>query len=128
MRQANIVKEYGPFPGIESVHGVTYDGENVWLASGDKLNAFDPANGKINRSIGVPAHTGAAFDGQHLYQIAEARIQKINPGTNISGLESDGRDQFFCGGGKAGRCAWSSAQRPPDRIFSHLNQSEGKQS
>jgi glutamine cyclotransferase len=200
MKQANIVKEYGPFPGIESVHGVTYDGENIWLASGDRLNAVDPANGKIKRSIGVPAHAGAAFDGQHLYQIAEARIQKIDPetgsvlgsipapagggdsglawaegtlwvghyrerkiyqldpetgkvlrtiqsnrfvtgvtwldgelwhatwegdeselrrvdsktgevreklvmpqGTNISGLESDGRDQFFCGGGKAGK-------------------------
>ena len=200
MKQANIVKEYGPFPGIESVHGVTYDGENVWVASGDRLNAFDPANGKINRSIGVPAHAGAAFDGQHLYQIAEARIQKIDPETGtvlgsipapanggdsglawaedtlwvghyrerkiyqvdpetgkvlrtiqsnrfvtgvtwldgelwhatwegdeselrrldsktgevketlvmppstiISGLESDGRDQFFCGGGKAGK-------------------------
>jgi hypothetical protein len=24
-------------------------------------------------------------------------------GTNISGLESDDRDHFFCGGGKAGK-------------------------
>jgi len=200
MKQANIVKEFGPFPGVDAVHGVTYDGENVWFASGDKLNALDPASGKIKRSIGVPAHAGAAFDGTHLYQIAEARIQKIDPttgtvlgsipapavggdsglawaegslwvghyrerkihqvdpetgkvlrtiqsdrfvtgvtwldgelwhatwegdeselrhvnsktgevkeklvmpqGTNISGLESDGRDHFFCGGGKAGK-------------------------
>jgi glutamine cyclotransferase len=200
MKQASIVKEYGPFPGIDAVNGVTYDGENVWFASGDKLNALDPASGKIKRSIGVPAHAGAAFDGTYLYQIAEARIQKIDPttgtvlgsipapagggdsglawaegalwvghyrerkihqvdpetgevlrtiesnrfvtgvtwldgelwhatwegdeselrrvdaktgevketlvmpqGTHISGLESDGRDQFFCGGGKAGK-------------------------
>jgi streptogramin lyase len=200
MKQANIVREYGPFAGIEEVAGVTYDGENVWFASGDKLNALDPASGKIKRSFGVPAHAGAAFDGTHLYQIAEARIQKIDPttgtvlgsipapagggdsglawaegtlwvghyrerkihqvdpetgkvlrtiqsnrfvtgvtwldgelwhatwegdeselrrvdsktgevketllmpqGTNISGLESDGRDQFFCGGGKTGK-------------------------
>ena len=200
MNQANIIKEYGPFPGVDAIHGVTYDGKNVWFASGDKLNAVDPVNGKINRSIGVPAHAGAAFDGTHLYQIAEARIQKIDPttgtvlgsipapagggdsglawaegtlwvghyrerkihqvdpetgtvlrtlesnrfvtgvtwlngelwhatwegdeselrrvdsntgevkeklvmpkGTNISGLESDGRDQFFCGGGKAAK-------------------------
>ncbi len=200
MKQANIIKEYGPFPGVDAVHGVTYDGENIWFASGDKLNALDPANGKINRSIGIPAHAGAAFDGTHLYQIAEARIQKIDPktgtvlgsipapagggdsglawaegtlwvghyrerqihqvdpetgkvlrtiqsnrfvtgvtwldgelwhatwegdeselrrvdsktgevqeslampkGTNVSGLESDGRDQFFCGGGKAAK-------------------------
>ena len=25
------------------------------------------------------------------------------PGVNVSGLESDGADQFFCGGGKSGK-------------------------
>jgi glutamine cyclotransferase len=200
MNQANIVKEYGPFPGVDGVHGVTYDGQNVWFASGDKVNALDPASGRIDRCITVAAHAGTAFDGQYLYQIAEARIQKLDPstgavlgsipapagggdsglawaegmlwvghyrerkihqvdpatgevlrtiesnrfvtgvtwldgelwhatwegddselrrvdsqtgevkeklamppGTNISGLESDGRDRFFCGGGKAGK-------------------------
>jgi glutamine cyclotransferase len=200
MKRADIIREYGPFPGVESVAGVTHDGENVWFASGDKLNALDPASGKIKRSIEVAAHAGTAFDGQHLYQIAESRIQKIDPktgavlgsipapgnggdsglawaegalwcghhrerkiyqidpetgkilrtiqsnrfvtgvtwldgelwhatwegdeselrrvdaqtgevkeriempaGTGVSGLESDGRDQFFCGGGKAGK-------------------------
>lgn len=81
MQQANIIREYGPFPGVDGVNGVTYDGENVWFASGDKLNAIDPTSGKINRSIDVAAHAGTAFDGQHLYQIAEARIQKIDPNT-----------------------------------------------
>jgi len=200
VKQADIVKEYGPFPGVDAVHGVTYDGENVWFASGDKLTAIDPASGNIRRSIGVAAHAGTAFDGRHLYQISEGRIQKIDPqtgavfgsipapagggdsglawaegtlwvghyherkiyqvdpesgkvlrtlqsnrfvtgvtwldgelwhstweedeselrrldtmtgevkerlampqGTNISGLESDGRARFFCGGGKAGK-------------------------
>jgi glutamine cyclotransferase len=196
---AQIVREYGPFPGADSVHGVTYDGQNLWFASGDKLNAVDPASGKPLRSIDVAAHAGTAFDGQHLYQLAEDRIQKIDtqtgrvlatipappgggsgltwaegtlwvgqyrnrkihqvdpqtgailrtiesnrfvtgvtwvdgelwhatwegdeselrridpgtgkvleqlempPGTGISGLESDGGDQFFCGGGKSGK-------------------------
>lgn len=200
MNQATIVREYGPFAGVEGVHGVTHDGENVWFASGDKLNQLDPASGKIKRSITVAADAGTAFDGKHLYQIAESRIQKIDPatgevlasipapgggsdsgmawaegtlwvgqyrerkihqidpgtgkilrtiesnrfvtgvtwlegslwhatwegdeselrrvdkttgevketigmpaGVNISGLESDGRDQFFCGGGKTGK-------------------------
>jgi glutamine cyclotransferase len=200
MKPADIVREYGPFPGVEAVAGVTYDGKNVWFASGDRLNALDPASGKIKRSIAVAAHAGTAFDGRHLYQIAESRIQKIDPdtgeilgsipapggggdsglawaegrlwvghyrerkiyqidpetgkvlrtlqsnrfvtgvtwldgelwhatwegdeselrrvdattgeirekielpaGVNISGLESDGRDQFFCGGGKTGK-------------------------
>jgi glutamine cyclotransferase len=78
---ADIVREYGPFSGADSVHGVTYDGENVWFASGDKLNALDPASGKILRSIDATSHAGTAFDGQHLFQLAEDRIQKIDPNT-----------------------------------------------
>src|SRR5580692_7087507 len=197
---AEIVREYGPFPGANRVDGVTYDGQQVWFASGDKLNAFDPATGKAVRSVEVAAHAGTAFDGRHLFQIAEDRIQKIDlksgqvlstipapgggsdsglawaegslwvgnyrgrkiyqidpengailrtiesnrfvtgvtwvdgdlwhatsegdeselrhidpqtgevlekldmpPGVLVSGLESDGRDQFFCGGGSSGK-------------------------
>src|SRR6267378_3173877 len=155
---AEIIREHGPFPGVDSVGGVTYDGQQVWFASGDKLNAFDPASGKTVRSIDVAAHAGTAFDGQHLFQLAEDRIHQIDPqtgailrtiesnrfvtgvtwidgelwhgtwegdqsdlrrvdprtgevlerlemppGVSVSGLESDGGDQFFCGGGKSGK-------------------------
>jgi len=78
---AEIVREYGPFPGVGHVHGVTYDGQYVWFAAGDTLNAFDPASGKAVRSINVAAHAGTAFDGEHLFQLAEDRIQKIDPKT-----------------------------------------------
>ena len=78
---ANIVREYGPFPGVEGVHGVTYDGQQVWFASGDRLNALDPATGQTVRSLEVAAHAGTAFDGKHLFQIAENRIQKLDPAT-----------------------------------------------
>ena len=74
-----IVREYGPFPGVERVHGVSYDGAQVWFAAGEKLHAFDPSSGKLVRSIDVAARAGAAFDGQHLFQLAEGRIQKIDP-------------------------------------------------
>jgi glutamine cyclotransferase len=77
--KAEIVREYGPFPGADRVHGVSYDGQHVWFASGERLNAFDPSSGKMQRSIDVAAHAGTAFDGQHLFQIAENRIQKIDP-------------------------------------------------
>ncbi len=79
--KAEILREYGPFAGSDRVNGVTYDGQNVWFAAGDKLNAFDPESGQMLRSIDVPAHAGTAFDGEHLYQLAEARIQKIDPQT-----------------------------------------------
>jgi glutamine cyclotransferase len=78
---AEIIREYGPFPGVDKVAGVTYDGRQVWFASGDKLNALDPASGNTVRSIAVAAHAGTAFDGRHLFQIAEDRIQKIDPVT-----------------------------------------------
>src|SRR5215475_7155310 len=155
---AQILREYGPFPGVDRVDGVTFDGQDVWFASGDKLNAFDPASGKMVRSIAVAGHAGTAFDGRHLFQLAEDRIQKIDPetgailrtlesnrfvtgvtwidgelwhgtwegdesdlrrvdsrtgevlerlemppGVGVSGLESDGGDQFFCGGGNSGK-------------------------
>jgi len=74
-----IVREYGPFPGVERVHGVSYDGAQVWFAAGEKLHAFDPSSGKLVRSIDVAARAGTAFDGQHLFQLAEGRIQKIDP-------------------------------------------------
>jgi glutamine cyclotransferase len=78
---AEVLREYGPFPGVDHVHGLTYDGKNVWFATGDKLVALDPASGKTVRSIDVVAHAGTAFDGQHLFQISEDRIQKIDPKT-----------------------------------------------
>jgi glutamine cyclotransferase len=78
---AKVAREYGPFPGIDKVNGVTYDGKQVWFAAGDKLQAFDPASGKASRSLEVAAHAGSAFDGKHLFQIAENRIQKIDPET-----------------------------------------------
>jgi glutamine cyclotransferase len=78
---AEIVREYGPFPGVDHVHGVTYDGRRVWFAAGDKLSALDPASGKTLRSIAVAADAGTAFDGRHLFQLAGDRILKIDPQT-----------------------------------------------
>src|SRR5262249_17880592 len=95
MRRSNaeIVREYGPFPGADHVHGVTYDGQNVWFAAGDKVIAFSPANGKALRSIAVAAHAGTAFDGRYLYQLAEDRIQKIDPkdGRVLSTIPAPGK-------------------------------------
>jgi glutamine cyclotransferase len=99
---AEILQEYGPFPGVTKIGGVTFDGERVWFASGDKLNALDPESGKVERSIGVAAHAGTAFDGRHLFQIAEARIQKIDPSTGrvVASIPAPG------GGGDSG-LAWA---------------------
>lgn len=83
MKQANaeILREYGPFPDTDAVHGVSYDGEHIWYAVGDRLIALDPASGTPRRTLEVTANAGTAWDGQHLYQIAEDRIQKLDPET-----------------------------------------------
>jgi outer membrane protein assembly factor BamB len=80
-KQAEILREYGPFPDIDGVHGVSFDGQRVWFASGDRLNALDPGSGEIVGALEVAAHAGTAFDGKHLFQIAEAVIRKIDPTT-----------------------------------------------
>ncbi len=99
---AEILREYGPFPGVDGVHGVTFDGKYVWYASGDKLNALDPERGTTVRSIDVAAHAGTAFDGRHLYQIVEDRIEKIDPesGRVLATIPAPG------GGGDSG-LAWA---------------------
>src|SRR5579883_547000 len=166
-RAAEILREYGPFPGVDHVHGVTFDGRHVWFASGDRLNALDPARGTIVRTVGVQGHAGTAFDGEHIYQLVEDRIEKIDlktgdilrtiesnrfvtgvtwvdgelwhgtwegeesevrridprtgkvleqvempQGAGVSGLESDGGDRFFCGGGDSGKLRAVRRPRP----------------
>jgi len=101
-KPAKIVREYGPFPGVDNVAGVTFDGDNVWFAAGDRIHALDPASGRDVRALDVPAHAGTAFDGKHLYQIAESRIQKIDPasGRVLGTIPAPG------GGGDSG-LAWA---------------------
>src|SRR6202453_463821 len=99
---ATIVREYGPFPDVTHVHGVSYDGANVWIATGDTLNAIDAGSGKTIRKLDVPAHAGTAFDGRHLFQIAEDRIRKIDPqsGQVLATIPSPG-------GGRDSGLAWA---------------------
>jgi len=99
---AEIVREYGPFTGVDRVAGVTYDGRHIWFASGGKLNAIDPASGAALRSIDVAADAGTAFDGKHLFQITEDRIQKIDTKTGrvLATIPAPG------GGGDSG-LAWA---------------------
>jgi glutamine cyclotransferase len=76
---AAIVREYGPFPGVTQVHGVSYDGTHMWVATGSTLNAVDPESGETTRKLAVSAEAGTAFDGKHLFQLFGDRIQKVDP-------------------------------------------------
>lgn len=65
------------------VTGVTWlDGElwhGTWEDEGSELRRIDSHTGEVLESIEMPA------------------------GVGVSGLESNGRDQFFCGGGTSGK-------------------------
>ncbi len=92
--QAKILREYGPFPGVDAVHGLTFDGEQIWFATGNHLVAMDPASGQTSRSLDITANAGTAFDGTYLYQIADGRIQKVDPasGEILSTIPAPGGD------------------------------------
>lgn len=78
---ADIVREFGPFSTIERVNGLTYDGNQIWIAVGDRLCAIDPVADEIVKTFDVTASSGTAYDGKHLYQIGDGRIQKIDVST-----------------------------------------------
>jgi hypothetical protein len=123
---AEILREYGSFPRPDQVHRLTFDGQCVWFASGDKLNAVDPNTGETVRSIDIAVDAGTAFDGKQLFQISQDCIQKIDPNTGrvLSTVPAPG------GGGDSG-LAWAEGtlwvgqhrgrkihQRPRDRSHS----------
>jgi glutamine cyclotransferase len=100
--KAEIVREYGPFDGIDDIAGVTFDGQRVWFATGERIVALDPESGQLVRSLDVAGHAGTAFDGRHIFQIAEDRIQKVDPATGrvLATIPSPGK------GGDSG-LAWA---------------------
>src|SRR3954467_7669766 len=99
---AEIVREYGPFPGEPPINGVSFDGQRVWCATGEKLRSFDPATGESGRALDVACDAGTAFDGHHLFQIADDRIHKIDPTTGaiVATIPSPG-------GGRDSGLAWA---------------------
>ena len=75
------------------VTGVTWVDGELWHATweGDEsdLRRVDPQTGEVLESLDMPQ------------------------GVHVSGLESDGADRFFCGGGKTGKIR--AVGRPPRR-------------
>ena len=76
---ADIVQEYGPFAQADTIHGVTFDGQHVWAATGSRLIAFNPADHQVQRQLDCTCDAGTTFDGTYLYQITGEHINKIDP-------------------------------------------------
>jgi len=97
-KKAQVMREIS-VPGVDAIHGVTYDGARVWFADGTRggLTAVDPDTGEeVKRLADIPSEAGTAFDGKLLYQVAGDKIRKIDPKTGkIVGsipAPSDGQD------------------------------------
>ena len=99
---AEIVTRIWPLPGRRAVPASPLTASRSGSPPATSLNALDPDSGKTSRSIDVAAHAGTAFDGKHLFQIAEDRIQKIDPKTGrvLATIPAPG------GGGDSG-LAWA---------------------
>lgn len=124
-RAAEIVREYGPFDGASTVAGVTHDGHRVWAATGARLVAFDPESGQTTQTLDHACDAGTAFDGTYLYQIAEKRIDKIDPATGkiVSSIPAPGQG-YDSGLTWAEGSLWVGAYR--DRKIHQIDPETGK--
>lgn len=112
-----------PAPGSGGDSGLAWADGSLWVGQhrGRKIHQVDPATGAILRTIesnrlvtGVSWIDGDLWhatwddDGSDVRRI-DAKTGEIlemldmPPDTGVSGLESDGGERFFCGGGRTGK-------------------------
>jgi len=126
-----------PSPAAEGSAGLTWGEGALWVAHhrARKIHKIDPATGAVLRTIESARFvTGVTFvDGElwhGTWEGDESDLRRVDPltgkvleqlempaGVVVSGLESDGGDRFFCGGGKSGkiRAVRRPRRRPADR-------------
>jgi glutamine cyclotransferase len=112
-----------PAPGGGGDSGLAWAEGTLWVGEyrSRKIHQVDPQTGAILRTIesnrfvtGVTWIEGELWHGTSEGDESELRrvdsqtgevkeTLEMPPGVNVSGLESDGRDQFFCGGGRTGK-------------------------
>jgi streptogramin lyase len=112
-----------PAPGGGGDSGLAWAEGTLWVGQhrGRKIHQIDPETGAILRTIesnrvvtGVTWVDGELWHGT--WEGEESDLRRIDPrtgavleqiemppGVGVSGLEADGNDQFFCGGGSSGK-------------------------
>ena len=121
-----------PAPGNGRDAGLTWAEGTLWVGQyrDRKIHCIDPNTGEILRTIESDRFvTGVSWvDGElwhATWESDESEIRRVEPETGevlerlempkgafISGLESDGKDLFFCGGASSGKVR---AVRRPQR-------------
>lgn len=112
-----------PAPGSGSDSGLTWAEGSLWVGQyrDRRIHQVDPKTGTIQRTIesnrfvtGVTWVDGELWHGT--WEGDDSEIRRIDPksgavierlemphGVGVSGLESDGADLFYAGGGKSGK-------------------------
>jgi glutamine cyclotransferase len=112
-----------PAPGGGGDSGMAWAEGSLWVGEyrARKIHQIDPDTGKILRTIesnrfvtGVTWVDGELWHGS--WEGDESELRRVDPqtgevlqqlelppGIGVSGLESDGADRFFCGGGNSGK-------------------------
>jgi glutamine cyclotransferase len=112
-----------PAPGHGGDSGLAWAEGSLWVGQhrDRKIHQIDPTTGAVIRTIesnrfvtGVSWVDGELWHGT--WEGDESELRRIDPksgavlerlempaGTGISGLESDGADLFYCGGGASGK-------------------------
>ena len=112
-----------PAPGGGNDSGLTWAEGSLWVGQyrDRKIHQIDPATGAIRRTIesdrfvtGVTWVDGELWHGT--WEGDDSDLRRIDPdsgavlqrldmpaGVGVSGLESDGADLFYCGGGMSGK-------------------------
>ncbi len=112
-----------PAPGGGGDSGLAWAEDTLWVGQhrGRKIHQIDPETGAILRTIesnrvvtGVTWIDGELWHGT--WEGEESDVRRVDPrtgqglerlemprGAGVSGLESDGGDRFFCGGGSSGK-------------------------
>ena len=120
-----------PAPGGGADSGLAWAEGALWVGQyrARRIYQVDPATGAILRTIesnrfvtGVTWVDGELWHGT--WEGEDSDLRRLDPetgavlevvampeGTGVSGLESDGGDRFFCGGGKSG--VIRAVRRPP---------------
>lgn len=112
-----------PAPGGDGDSGLAWAEGTLWVGQhrGRRIHQVDPETGAVLRTIdcdrfvtGVTWVEGELWHGT--WQDEASDVRRIDPatgkvlerlempaGTAVSGLESDGGERFFCGGGSSGK-------------------------
>jgi glutamine cyclotransferase len=122
-----------PAPAEGGDSGLAWAEGTLWVGHyrGRKIHQVDPDTGKILRTIeSNRVVTGVTWVDGELWHATwegdESDLRRLDPetgevletlemppGAGVSGLESDGGDRFFCGGGSSGKVR---AVRRPRRV------------